>query len=144
MDGSFLSYGTYMRWKKSNRMGYCDANMASEITPPSPTVPRLIGKIRPDDDRIRVVGTVKRVNEDGSFLLEDKSGAIQIIPSDNAVSLFSKPIKVGIVLRTCGTVEVSLEGGHILRSDILQDFSGIDLELYYKVRNVVDFEVVKL
>jgi len=125
-------------------MGRCDVYMASELISPSPAVPRLIGKIRPDDDRIRVVGTVKSVNEDGSLVLEDSTGAIQVIPSGTAISQFSNKVEEGIAVRACGTVEVSLDGGHILRSDILQDFSGIDLELYRKVRDVGDFEVVKL
>ncbi len=117
--------------------------MASELIPPSPAAPRLIGKIRPDDDRIRVVGTVKNVNEDGSFLLEDKTGVIHVIPSENLQSQSTKPTE-GTILRACGTVEVSMDGGHVLRADLTQDFSGIDLELYHRVREVVDFEVVKL
>ncbi len=118
--------------------------MASELTPHSPAAPRLIGKIRPDDDRIRIVGTVKSVIEDGSFLLEDNTGVIQVVLADAPLSPFSKQIKEGLVLRACGTVEVALDGGHILRADLLQDVSGIDLQLYHKVRDVIDFEVVKI
>ncbi len=117
--------------------------MASELIPPSPAAPRLIGKIRPDDDRIRVVGTVKSVNEDGSFLVEDQTGAIQVIPSDNSQAHTIK-INDGMIIRSFGTVEVSMDGGHILRADLIQDFSGLDLQLYHKVREVVDFEVIKL
>jgi hypothetical protein len=117
--------------------------MASEFIPPTPAAPRLIGKIRPDDDRIRVVGTVKSVNEDGSFLLEDNTGVIQVIPS-NIPQAQSTKIIDAMVIRSFGTVEVSMEGGHILRADLVQEFSGIDLPLYHKVRELVDFEVIKL
>jgi len=117
--------------------------MATDITAPTPAVPRLIGKINPDDDRIRIVGTVKRVNGDKTFLLEDNTGKIQVIISDSPLCQFSKKIQEGLVLRVFGTVDVSLEGGSILRADILQDFSSIDLQLYHKVREIIDFEVVK-
>ncbi len=130
--------------QKSNREEHSDACMASEITPPSPAAPRLIGKIRPDDDRVRIVGTVKNVNEDKSFLLEDNTGAIQVKPSDSLLS--SSPIKIApkTVVRACGTVEVSMDGGRVLRADLLQDFSNIDLQLYHKVREVINFEVVRI
>ncbi len=118
--------------------------MASELPPPSPAAPRLIGKIRPDDDRIRIVGTVKSVNEDNSFLIEDNTGTIQVIPSDSLQSTFSSKISPKMVLRASGTVEVSMDGGRVLRADLLQDFSNIDLQLYHKVREAIDFEVTKL
>ncbi len=118
--------------------------MASELTPPSPAAPRLIGKIRPDDDRVRIVGTVKSVNEDKSFLLEDNTGTIQVIPSESLQSSFLTKTTPKMVLRACGTVEVSMDGGRVLRADLLQDFSHIDLQLYHKVREVIDFEVSKL
>ncbi len=118
--------------------------MASEMLAPSPAAPRLIGKIRPDDDRVRVVGTVKSVNEDKSFLLEDNTGAIQVIPSDSLQSSVSIKITPNKVLRACGTVEVSMDGGRVLRADLVQDFSSIDLQLYHKVREVIDFEVRRI
>ncbi len=118
--------------------------MASELPPPSPAVPRLIGKIRPDDDRVRVVGAVKSVSEDKSFLLEDKSGTIQVIPADSLPPTFSNKIAPKAVFRAFGTVEVSMDGGRVLRANLLQDFSTIDLPLYQKVREIIDFEVSRI
>ncbi|HMF31891.1 MAG TPA: OB-fold nucleic acid binding domain-containing protein [Candidatus Lokiarchaeia archaeon] len=113
--------------------------MSGDMTLKTPTVPRLVGEVRPDDDRVRVVGTIKTVLGPSDFTLEDPTGTIEVSVAETLESQQIELIREGMVVRVHGAVEVSMDGGQKIHADLVQDFSRIDMDLYCKVHEKVSF-----
>ena len=86
-----------------------------------PSAFRRVSDIRPGDIRVSVIGTVIDKAEDG-IVLDDGSGKIDI----TMVEPFEAEVN-GLV-RAFGRV-IPMEGGFQLQGEIVQDMSGLDLEL---------------
>jgi hypothetical protein len=86
-----------------------------------PSVFRRVVGIRPGDIRVSVIGTVIDKADDG-IVLDDGTGKIDITMAEP----FEAEVK-GLV-RVFGRV-IPTEGGFQLQGEIVQDMSGLDLEL---------------
>jgi hypothetical protein len=93
-----------------------------------PSVFRRVAEIRPEDMRISVIGTVIDKADDG-IVLDDGSGRLDI----TMVEPFEAEVK-GLV-RVFGRVIPTEEGFH-LQGEIVQDMSGLDLELLKKAESI--------
>ncbi len=94
-----------------------------------PCLERRISDIRPDDVRVRVLGTVIDMDRE-RVVIDDGTGRI--------TAVFDKPpgAKPNQLVRIFGRI-IPVENGFELQADILQDMSRLDLELYKKVAEVV-------
>ncbi len=89
----------------------------------APAFERYISEITPDDIRVKVVGTVVEVRDDGTFLLDDGTGQISVFYEGN--------VEVGKLVRVIGKV-MSVGGTLEIKAEIIQDFSKLDKEIYKK------------
>jgi len=99
----------------------------------APAVERLIKEIEPEEDlRVAVIGTVVEKNEDSSsILLDDGDGQVGvIITSDSLLN----SVNVGSMVRVIGTI-LRIGEDFELKGEIVQDFTGIDYELFKKVHS---------
>ncbi len=95
----------------------------------APSKMRLIGSITKDDRRVSIVGTVVDIDKDNMIVVfNDKSGSISII--FNNPSLL-EGLSVGKIIRVIGLVS-SFEDEIEINGEIVQDFSGLNMEYYYK------------
>jgi uncharacterized protein YdeI (BOF family) len=99
----------------------------------------MVEEIRPDEDRVRVVGTIKTVLGPNDFTLEDATGTVNVTVSEEMDPLQVSLIRERMVVRVHGTVEVAMDGGQKISADLVQEFSRVDMELYQKVRMVANF-----
>ena len=92
-----------------------------------PSVERKISGIRPEDVRVKILGTVIDKNG-GRLVVDDGTGKIEVV--------FDGPVDVQVnqLVRVLGRV-IPLEEGFELQSEILQDMSLLDMELLKKVES---------
>lgn len=91
----------------------------------APARPRRIADINPEEDiRVRILGHVVARSEN-SITLDDKSGTCEIV-------LDEQTVPEAKMVRVFARV-LPLEDGYELRAEIVQDMSGMDMELYKKV-----------
>jgi hypothetical protein len=91
-----------------------------------PSVKRKISEIKAEDIRVSILGTV--IDKQGErIVIDDGTGKIDVA-FDRVVE--AEPKKL---VRVFGRV-IPMENGFELQGEILQDMSGLDLELYNKVR----------
>lgn len=84
--------------------------------------PKNISEISKSDNKIAVVGKVVEVGE-GSFILDDDTGKMQVS--------FEGEVKKGRTLRAfCSLAEEQM------KADIVQDLSGLDLNLFKKIKEL--------
>ena len=97
-----------------------------------PCAERRISDIRPDDVRVRVLGTVID-RDDSRVMVDDGTSRISAV--------FDKAPEVGMnqVVRVFGRV-IPMEQGFELQADVLQDMSGLDLSLYRRVSSALGKE----
>jgi hypothetical protein len=86
-----------------------------------PSVFRRVNGIKPDDMRVSLIGTVIDKADDG-IVLDDGTGKIDIS--------LAEPVKFEprSLVRVLGRV-IPMEGGFQLQGEIVQDMTGLDLEL---------------
>lgn len=86
-----------------------------------PSVYRRVSEIRPDDIRVSLIGTVIDKADDG-MVLDDGTGKIDIT--------MVEPFKAELngLVRVFGRA-IPTEGGFQLHGEIVQNMSGLDLEL---------------
>jgi hypothetical protein len=92
-----------------------------------PAVERLISDIKEDDSRVAIIGEITSVDA-SSFLatLRDPSGKITLLfPRDDMMS----EINEGGIFRVMG-LPLAHDDGFELKAELIQDFSGFDMELY--------------
>ncbi len=92
-----------------------------------PAVPRKIGNINPEKDiRVRLLGhVIDKYN--GTIVLDDGSSKAEIIVEEK----FDQINTGDIVCVFCRVLP--LETGYELRSEIIQDMKGMDMDLYKKI-----------
>jgi hypothetical protein len=90
-----------------------------------PSADRSIKDIKPDDIRIRVLGTVIG-KEENTVVIDDGTGKINV--------RFEEPVNAEInnLVRVFGRV-IPLEKGFELQGEIIQDMKGLDISLYKKL-----------
>lgn len=93
-----------------------------------PSVEKRVSDIRTDDIRVSVIGTVIDQAE-GRIIIDDGTGNVSVT--------FEGPvgIKNGKIARIMGRV-IPMEGGIEIQGDVLQDMTGMDMELKRKVDKI--------
>ena len=97
-----------------------------------PCADRRVSEIRPDDVRVRILGTVID-RDDTRVVVDDGTGRI------SAVFDKAPEVEINQMVRVFGRL-VPMEQGFELQADILQDMSGLDLSLYKRVSSVLGKE----
>jgi hypothetical protein len=93
-----------------------------------PSVERKISEIRPEDVRVKVLGTV--IDKNGSRLvMDDGTGRIEVVFDEHV------DVKLNQLVRVFGRV-IPLEDGFEIQSEILQDMSLLDMDLLKKVEGI--------
>lgn len=93
-----------------------------------PAKNRSISDIKPEDIRVAIIGTI--IGKQGNVLvLDDGTGKVNVT--------FEEPIKFGenSLVMIMGRV-MPLESGVEIQGEIVQDMSGMDLELKKSVENL--------
>ncbi|MFQ5648041.1 MAG: replication protein RepA [Candidatus Aenigmatarchaeota archaeon] len=91
-----------------------------------PAIERRIADIKPEDIRVRVTGTVVGL-EDGRIALDDGTGKVEVALEGPVEAEANR------LVRVLGRV-ISSEDGLELQGEVVQDMSGLDLELLKKVQ----------
>jgi hypothetical protein len=105
-----------------------EENGSQEFRRRLPSVLRKVSDISGEDIRVSLIGTVIDSADDG-IVLDDGTGKID-------VTLNEKPaVSSGGLARVFGRV-VPMENGFQLQGEIVQDMSGLDMELLNKVLKV--------
>lgn len=92
-----------------------------------PSVERKVSGIRPEDIRIRVLGTVIDKQEN-KLVIDDGTGKIEAVFEETVNAELNKMVRV------FGRV-IPLEDGFELQGEIVQDMSQLDIELSRKIDN---------
>jgi hypothetical protein len=96
----------------------------------APAVPVKISDLKSDMGRVCVLGTVVSRNADiGSLIIDDGQSSVLILLSETQQL---EKLKEGQTVRAIGRVWGS-ENEIEIQAELVQDFSGIDRELYKKV-----------
>ncbi len=95
-----------------------------------PSLERKISDVQPEDIRVSLLGTIVDKKEE-TIILDDGTGKI--------AARFEGPVKLppNCLVRVMGRV-VPIEGGFELQGEIIQDMSGLNMELHRKVREFVN------
>lgn len=96
-----------------------------------PAVERRIPEVKDSDTMVRILGTVLEVGE-GEFTLDDGEGQIVVIADPERVSNLTEGQPVRVIGRIFKDPEPVLQG------EIVQDMSKLDLDLYGKVRKMLE------
>ncbi|WP_297091419.1 replication protein RepA [Thermococcus sp.] len=95
-----------------------------------PAVERKIGEIREDDTRVSLIGKAFKVDKmDYTFWIDDGTGVILIESEENVLP------ENGQIVRVIGRVIRNEEGVHIY-GEVVQDFSGADLQALEEIREL--------
>lgn len=92
-----------------------------------PAEERLVSELKGDDSRVVVIGEITSVDA-SSFLatLRDPSGTLTLLfPRDDMM----EDVREGMIVRVIG-FPLAHDEGFELKAEIIQDFSGFDMELY--------------
>ena len=92
---------------------------------------RIVKDIQNEDIRIQVTGYVKKLINDESLILDDKSGEIIVtfkeidfkVQEDHLITVF-------------GEVDITTSGEKLLSADIIQDKKELIFEYYQKIYNL--------
>ncbi len=97
-------------------------------------VMRLINDIKEDDEFVQIVGNIVKVLGKTKFDLADKSGKISCepIPDD------SPKIADKMLIKVYGNVQYGDDGALYIEPSLIQDKTGLDLELYYKTLEFIN------
>lgn len=89
---------------------------------------RFIGNVREDDEFVQVVGKVVKVLGKTKFTIEDKTGKIDCEPiPDDCPKLSEK-----LIVKVYGWVRLDDDVKTYLEPIVVQDKTGLDLDMYYK------------
>ena len=100
-----------------------------------PSVDRKVSEIKEDDIRVRVLGTVVD-KADNTVVVDDGTGKI--------TATFDEPVKAGLaepkqLVRVFGRV-INTADGLELQGEVVQDMSGLDVELYKRISKALKFK----
>jgi hypothetical protein len=89
---------------------------------------RKINTISKDDIRVKVVGTiVEKDAATNSIVIDDGESKVRVLLDENIFTV----LELGKLVRTIGIIAPALQGEDFeLKGEIVQDFSGLDKELY--------------
>lgn len=89
---------------------------------------KKINSVSKDDIRVKLVGTVIEKDQiTNSIVIDDGESKVRALFDENIFSA----AELGKLVRVIGLVAPALEGeGFELRGEIMQDFSGLDKDLY--------------
>ncbi|AJC71048.1 MAG: replication protein RepA [Thermococcus sp.] len=94
-----------------------------------PAVERKIAEIREDDTRVALIGKAFKIDKmDYTFWLDDGTGVILVESEDNVLP------ENGQLVRVIGRV-IRNENVHIY-GEVVQDFTGVDLEALEEIREL--------
>ncbi len=96
-----------------------------------PAVERRISEVSDSDTMVRILGTVLDIG-DGDFTLDDGEGQIVVISDPQKVENLSEGQRVRVIGRIFKDPEPVLQG------EVIQDMSKLDLDLYRKVRRLLE------
>ncbi len=98
----------------------------------APAVPKDIDAINPRDDiRVRVIGTVIS-KQDNSVNIDDGTGTVEVFLEEDYLEDLEENQRIRVLGRVLPTPE-SFE----IQGETVQDFEGVDQELYDRVKKVV-------
>lgn len=98
------------------------------------SVKRIIKDIRDDDELVQVVGVIKKVLGKTKITIEDKTGKIACEPiPDN-----SPVLKEGLIVKVYGAVSLDDNAERYIEPELIQDKTGLDLDLYYKTLEMLN------
>jgi uncharacterized protein YdeI (BOF family) len=89
---------------------------------------RIIKDIKNDDVRIQVTGFIRDPIEQGSFVLEDRTGDISV-DIKNVEFTFKKDDLINVI----GELVISMDGGKTIVARIIQDMKNLNFEYYLKL-----------
>jgi len=95
-----------------------------------PAVERSIAGIKDSDTMVRILGTALEV-EGGNFVLDDGHDQITVIADPDRV----KSVRDGQRVRVIGRIFKDPEP--VLQGEVVQDMSKLDLDLYLKVKKLL-------
>ena len=98
---------------------------------------KKISELTDEDIRVKVVGTViEKDSSNNSIVIKDNESKLRILLDER---MFNE-VKTEKVIRVIGIVAPPLEGDTVeLKGEIIQDFSGLNFELYeryLKLKNI--------
>ncbi len=98
---------------------------------------KRISELNEDDVRVKVVGEViEKDSSNNSIVIQDKDSKLRILLDEK---MFNS-VELKKLIRIIGIVAPPLEGNTVeLKGEIIQDFSGLNLELYeryLKLKNI--------
>ncbi|MHA1606186.1 MAG: hypothetical protein ACTSWP_01360 [Candidatus Freyarchaeota archaeon] len=99
-----------------------------------PATPRKIKDLSRSDGRVRIMGVVVE-SSSNHVVIDDGTGMVMI----NLASS-TPPPSTGKYVRVFGLVTSDEKGGLYVNAEILQDMSSLDLDLYKRVRRVIESE----
>lgn len=90
----------------------------------SPAVFRRVSEIQPSDIRVSLIGLIVDMDE-GTLILDDGTGKVQATFSGKVNAEVNK------LVRVFGRA-FPAEGGYTIQGEIIQDLTGLDIELFRK------------
>ena len=96
-----------------------------------PAVERRIKDIRDSDTMVRILGTALEVRE-GDFILDDGEDQIAVIADPEKVGSLNEGQRVRVIGRIFKDPEPVLQG------EVIQDMGKLDLDLYRKVKKLLE------
>ncbi|MBR9707312.1 MAG: hypothetical protein GOV15_02650 [Candidatus Diapherotrites archaeon] len=98
-----------------------------------PSIEKSLGEINNNDKRLALIGTVARVDSDNAEAkIEDESGSALLLFTDLEVL---KKVQEGCLARIIGK-PYSSDKGKVIRVEIAQDVTGLDMDIYKKVKSL--------
>ncbi len=96
-----------------------------------PAKQRVIKDIRNTDVRIQVTGYVKNIIENEQFVLDDKTGEINV-----NIKNFDFKFKENDLINLIGDVDLSTSGEKFIDAEIIQDMNKLNFEYYQKLYEI--------
>ena len=93
---------------------------------------RIIKDISIDDERIQVTGYIKSRINDNQFILDDRTGEINV----NLISFDEFEFKENDLINVIGDLEILTSGEKKLNADIVQDMNKLNFEYYQKLYQI--------
>jgi uncharacterized protein YdeI (BOF family) len=90
---------------------------------------RMIKDISIDDERIQITGYIKSRITDNQFVLDDKSGEINV----SLINVDDFTFKEKDLINVIGDLEILTSGEKKLNADIVQDMNKLNFEYYQKL-----------
>jgi uncharacterized protein YdeI (BOF family) len=94
-------------------------------------IQRMIKDIKKDDVRIQVTGYVKELIENEMFILDDKTGKINVNIKD-----FNFKFNNDDLINVIGNLEIQLSGEMSIQPEFIQDMKNLNFTYYEKLYEI--------